>query len=91
MNKYFKESLSFEDYLTQTAEREKGFERVQGTINANIKDAELTMRNIILAMSCESGRNPKNIYQTSILEGIAAKCDLLLHYLKFFHLEVGLG
>lgn len=91
MKKYLKETLSLEDYLYQTVEREKGLEKVQGIINANIKDAELTIRNIVLAMTCSSESNAKNIYQTSVLEGISSKCDLLLHYIQFYHLEVGQG
>ena len=55
---------------------------INSSITNNIKDAELTLRNINLSMKSI------NSYSSHPEEVISAKCDLLLHWIRYYNLEL---
>jgi hypothetical protein len=56
---------------------------IQASITNNVKDAEMTLRNINLGII-----NGQSTYSSHPEELIASKCDLLLHWITFYNLEI---
>lgn len=56
---------------------------IQGEITNNIKDAEMTLRNINLGIKSE-----KSSYSSHPEEVVLAKCDILMHWITFYNIEV---
>ena len=56
---------------------------IQAEITNNIKDAEMTLKNIDLGL-----KSGKSSYCEHPEEVILAKCDLILHWITFYNLEI---
>ena len=56
---------------------------IQADITNNIKDAEMTLRNIDLGL-----KSGKSSYCSHPEEVILAKVDLILHWITFYNLEM---
>ena len=56
---------------------------IQAAITNNVKDAEMTLRNINIGI-----KHGQSSYSTHPEEVIASKCDLLLHWITFYNLEI---